>query len=124
MASARVTTAVVDGDTSFSTSTTTTVTTVVTMEETVGPSVTDQAHVVGIDISELDVFYMVADGALTVQTNDGTTPADTFTLVANQPVIFLNGGTNPFSADVTALYLTNASSTATVTFKLYAGQTP
>jgi hypothetical protein len=110
-----------DGSDTFSNSTTHACSTVVKLNETIATGVTDQEHVIGIDISALQVFYMVSDYAVTVQTNDGTTPDDTFTLVADQPVVFETGGTNPFSADVTKIYVTNASG-STATLKIIAGQ--
>ena len=66
---------------------------------------------------KLKLFMLKTDYAITVETNNGTTPDDTFTLAAGGLVFYKDGDTlaNTFTADVTALYVTNASgSTATV----------
>jgi hypothetical protein len=63
--------------------------------------------------AKLKSFYMVADQVLTVETNDGTTPDDTFTLVADRPVTWYEGcgvAINDFlSADITSIFASNAS---------------
>ena len=66
------------------------------------------------DYSALKALYIVSDQDLTIETNDGTTPDDTITLSANVPLLWTSTGylANPFSADVTALYVTNASGSA------------
>lgn len=89
------------------------------MEVPVAGSVTDQESVVGIDISQVKAFYMVSDQDLTVETNDGTTPADTIVLVANEPYIWNEDSYDAFQlgTDVTSLFLTNAGATA-ATFNL------
>ena len=59
---------------------------------------------------------MVSDKAITVETNSGSAPGNTFTLVANEPVVWHeNGGmaVNSFlAADITSLFVTNASGAA------------
>lgn len=116
----KVTEAVYEGETSITHTTIHTVQTVLKMEESVADAVTDQEHLVSIDISQLKAFYMVSDQALTVETNSGGTPVDSFTLTANRPVVWQTGDTAIFTADVTALYLSNSSG-STATFKLIAG---
>jgi len=83
--------------------------------ETVADGVTDGAFVFAVDVSALKAFYIISDQAVTVETNDGTTPDDTISLTANKPVTWRENDTALFSADVTILYITNASgSTATI----------
>lgn len=77
--------------------------------------------------SKLQSFMMVCDTACTIKTNT-TTGVDTFGLVANEPVYWsvksnLNAVTvnNIFTADITALYYTQAGAT-TGTFSMRACQ--
>lgn len=68
-----------------------------------------------LTVAKLKGFYMVSDVNMTVETNNGTTPDDTFTLIANEPVQWdaSMSGWCPvatlFSADVTALFVTNTT---------------
>lgn len=91
------------------------------VEVTVAGSTTDDQVDVAIDISDLKSIYMETDQDLTVETNSGSTPDDTFTLKANMPMTWNTDSSlpNPFASatDVTALYLTNAGSTA-ATFRM------
>ena len=74
-----------------------------------------------IDISQLKAFFMVADAALTVKTNSSGAPQETFTLVADQPIIWtsVSGVAIPFAGDVTALYVTQAGSLSTATLEIH-----
>jgi len=88
---------------------------------------TDLAANVAIDFSAVKLLYIVSDQDLTIETNDGSSPDDTLTLVANKPLVWFEdcGYTNPLSADVTAVYLTNASGTdATLNIKVLQDATP
>lgn len=88
---------------------------------------TDLTANVAIDYSAVKLLYIVSDQDLTIETNDGDTPDDTLTLVANKPLVWFEGCgyTNPLSADVTAVYLTNASGTdATLNIKVLQDATP
>lgn len=84
-----------------------------------GGSGTNKEIACAFDKDGLVEFYAVADGELTLETNDGTLPNDTFTLAANKPMHWYSGCglPNPFSADVTALFATNAGGSA-VTLQL------
>ncbi|QDU03142.1 hypothetical protein V6x_28540 [Gimesia chilikensis] len=87
----------------------------------------DLAINIAIDFSALKMLYIVADQDLTIETNDGTTPDDTLALKAGKPIVWYEGCgyTNPLSADVTALYATNASGTdATLNVKTLQDATP
>jgi len=94
--------------------------TVIKLEESVADSVTDQSHLISLDISTLQVFYMISDVAMTVETNSSSSPQETFTLTANKPVVWRTGDTAIFAGDVTAIYATNASGSAG-TLKIMAG---
>lgn len=94
---------------------------------TVAIGATNFEAVVGIDISELEAIYINASQDLLMETNDGTTPDDQFNLVADTPLVWFNGGyfANPFGADVTSLFFTNASGVeATVTIRIVQDATP
>jgi len=97
------------------------------LEVAVADESTDLAINIAIDYSALKSLYIVSDQDLTVETNDGTTPDDTLTLLAGKPIVWFEGCgfTNPLSADVTALYATNASGAdATLTIKTLQDATP
>ncbi len=90
---------------------------------TVAPTTVDQLFPVGIDVSQIASIVLYADGALTLETNSGSAPDDTIVFAANAPLIWASNfptidgvSQNPFDADVTAFYLTNAGS-ATVTLR-------
>ena len=92
-------------------------------------SSTDLQANIAIDVSLLKSFYLDSDQDVTVETNNGTTPDDTFTLKANSPVIWDENDDqpNPFASavDVTAVYITNSSGTAaTVRFRIGQDSTP
>lgn len=70
-----------------------------------------------LDYSQLKGFFMKASAAgLTVYTNAAGTgsPDQTFVLAADEAVQFLAGGSevNPFTSDVTCLYISNAAAVA------------
>jgi hypothetical protein len=77
-------------------------------------SSTDFEVTLGIDVSEIKSIIIASDQNITVETNDGTTPDDTFTIEANNPLIWNvdSPAATPFSADITALFVTNASGAA------------
>lgn len=85
----------------------------------IADSVTDQLVNLTLDVSQIKSVYMVSDQDITVETNDGTTPTDTINLKADVAVLWNAdiGYSNPFTADVTALYLSNASGSA-ATFEM------
>lgn len=109
---ARMTIALVSGDKRVSTGITYEGDNVQHLTPSIADASTNYEILIGIDISKLQAFVMVSDVALTVKTNNGTTPIDTFTLTAAKPVMYRTGDTAIFTADVTALYITNASGSA------------
>lgn len=79
---------------------------------------TDLQVDIAIDVSQVKSFYINSTRAVLVETNDGTTPADSISLLANKPYSWDEDSYDTFllGTDVTALFLTNASgSAATVT---------
>lgn len=99
-----------------------------TIDVEVPATTTDQLFTIAIDISELESIFLYTDGALTIETNSSSAPDDTFVFAANKPLCWVNGmptidaaSQNPFDADVTALYLTNASG-STVTLRGFINQ--
>lgn len=99
----------------------------ISVSETVADSVTDGQINVAIDVSAVKSFMLVSDQAVTVETNDGTTPDDTLTLVANEPYEWTENSEHTFllGTDVTALFVTNASgSTATIQLEAIVDATP
>jgi len=67
-----------------------------------------------IDYSQLKAIILLATVDMTIETNDGSSPDDTIALRANEPYVWHDNAywANPFTADVTALYVTNASGAA------------
>lgn len=87
----------------------------VQLDEAVDDGETDLEIVLSIDVSAIKMIYIKADQDMTLETNDGTTPADTINLKANVPYVF-NADldqyfTNLLTTDVTSIFMTNASGT-------------
>lgn len=80
-----------------------------TREVPIGNAASDFQVDVNIDMSEMKSFLLKADVGMTVKTNSSGTPDDTFTLKAGVPLLWTENSyfSNPLSADVTALYVTN-----------------
>lgn len=77
---------------------------------------TDVEYDIDIDVSQIKSIYMVSDKALLVETNTATA-AESISLRANEPLQWYSNSYHdaPFTTDITALFLTNASgSTATL----------
>jgi hypothetical protein len=69
---------------------------------------------IDLDVSHLKVFVLVSDQAITLETNDGGSPQETVSLLANVPLVWTHDSYHacPFSGDVTGFYFTNASGSA------------
>jgi len=93
------------------------------IDETVPTPSTDMLVAATVDVSQIVSAMIMADQDITLYTNDlGTgAPDDTFVLAANNPLVWNNASptANPFSADITALYVTNASGTETTLQALF-----
>lgn len=61
-------------------------------------------------LAQLKSIFIFADGNLTLETNDGTTPDDTFALTSGKVLAWNTQSLldNPFSVDVTAMFATVA----------------
>ncbi len=77
----------------------------------IADGLTDQEVVMTVDVSQLKALMITSDQAVTLETNNATSPIDTFALKANEPLIWWTGSlfTNPLTADVTKFFVTNAS---------------
>jgi hypothetical protein len=77
-----------------------------------------------LDVSTVIALGISASKALTIKTNSSSAPDDTITLADSESIIYGNDEpdavANPFTTDVTALYVTNAGAAASV-LKIAAG---
>jgi len=71
-------------------------------------SSTNTLQACAFTVANLQAAYLKSDQPMTIKTNSSGSPADTITLVANEPLIYSRsrGDTNPFGTNVTAWYLT------------------
>jgi hypothetical protein len=109
---ARVTKTVTEGSMSITNSNSYVVESSFRLQEAVLDATTNKQFLFAIDVSELKAFSMQSTVNMTVYTNDaGTgTPQETFTLLANNPVIFeVSIDSAIFAGDVTSFYVTNTS---------------
>ena len=83
--------------------------------EVIAADASDQEIGFDLDVSAVQAMYILADQDLTIETNDAESPDDTLSLKANKPYIWHTGGyfTNVFDTDITSLFVTNGSGTAT-----------
>lgn len=84
------------------------------IEESIAGLATDTQVTIAFPVTGLKGLYLVADGALTIQTNSGSAPDDTLTLAANVPLVWFDGcGTAcPITVAVTKFYCTNSGASA------------
>lgn len=77
-------------------------------------SSTDLQVEVVIDVSTVKSIYIKSDQDVTIETNDGTTPADTLAIKANAPYVWTENSVDSLAlgTDVTDLFITNASGSA------------
>ena len=92
------------------------------ISETIVTATTDGLVACVLDVSQIKLFYMVSNVAITVETNSASAPDNTYTLAAGVPLVWKNDGevalADVFAADITALYVTNASGSSS-TFEVY-----
>lgn len=83
---------------------------------------TDQQVVFSADVTQLEFLLISSTQAVTIETNDGTTPDDTLSIAAGKPLWWRKsaGIDCPLGTDVTTLYVTNAGATA-ATLTILAG---
>src|SRR5690242_5998056 len=86
-------------------------TNIVSLEDSVANGQTNKEFVLALDVSQLKGLFIWADGAITVKTNSSGSPADTLSVPANIPYVWCEGmlGTLLITADVTKIFITNAS---------------
>ena len=74
---------------------------------------TDTAVNIAIDVSTVKFFRIHSTTAATIQTNDGTSPDNSISLLAGVAYDWHTTSYDPFllTADVTVLYVTNAAET-------------
>lgn len=97
------------------------------ISESVADSETDYDIVASIDVTAVKSFYIVSDQDVTVETNSGSEPDDTLSLVAGVPYYWNTDSYDSFllTADVTVLYVTNASgATANIEIRVIQDTTP
>ena len=92
----------------------------VIIDADVADSVTDGLHALVLDVTQIKAIIIVSDKAVTLEFNDSGTGVPTIVLVANVPYIWSTSSydTLLLTADVTALYITNASG-STARVRLY-----
>lgn len=83
------------------------------ISETIAASQTDKLVAFTLDVSQAKSVFVQADAACTVETNSSSAPDNTLSLVADEPIIWYSGSslTNPFTVDVTKLYVTTTVET-------------
>jgi hypothetical protein len=96
---------------------------------TVADSVTDQQRTLNIDVSEMQMVYIVSDQDITMEWNDATGTQGSIALQANAPFVEKLAAdqyhTAKMGVDVTDLYFTNASgSTANIKIVVIQNNTP
>jgi hypothetical protein len=83
------------------------------LDEAIPASSTDLAVALTFAVAKLKYIWILADAAMTLETNSGSAAADTITLVANKPflweVTYDANLSNPFSIDVTGLFVTSSA---------------
>lgn len=90
-------------------------------------SSTDMLVNLAIDVSQIQAMIFKSDQAVTIETNDGTTPDDTISLTAGNPLVWINTSyySNPLGTNVTAIYVTNSSgAAATLEIEVLVDATP
>ena len=83
----------------------------IVLDEDVPNASTDLLLAMNFDVSKVESIFLLSDRNLTIETNNGSTPANTINLLANVPFVWQRNTymANPFTANVTAFFLTNNS---------------
>jgi len=87
-------------------------------DETISADAADALVAATLDVSQIKALWMMADGDITLETNDGDAPDDTIAMKADEPIEWSADADHacPFTSDVTAFYFTEENS-ADVVFK-------
>lgn len=90
------------------------------IDTSIAPSTTNQSFNLAVTIANAKSILLYADQALTLKTNSSGSPQDTINLAAGQMIPWQTGDTAaaPFSGNVTALFVTNASATLAANLKV------
>ncbi len=100
----------------------------VNIDEAVADSSTDLEITFLIDQSAMTSLYIESDQDILIETNSGSAPTDSLTLVANEPITWTTNSvhSNQITADVTAnIFITNSSgSTANLKIRALQDATP
>lgn len=74
----------------------------------------DKEVVFAVDVSQVVAFEIVSSQNVTVETNSGSSPSNSLSLIANIPYRWCTNWYDTFklTVDVVAMYVTNASGTA------------
>ena len=87
-------------------------TTELTIDQTYGASLTDQLLTIAFNYADVQSVILVSDKGLTIETNSGSSPSNTFVLKAATPLVWSKSAAyfaNPFTANVTAFYITTTA---------------
>lgn len=91
-------------------------------DDTVAGSTTHKEISIAFVLANLKSFYLYTSQALTIKTNDSSSPQETFTVAAGGVLAWSsNMSTALFANNVTKIYATNAGSTA-ATLKICVGE--
>jgi len=99
----------------------------ISIEETVADAQTDFEINVDIDVSAIKAIYINSTQDVTLETNSGSSPADTISLTANKPYVWTADSyfSNLLTTDVTSMFFTNASGgQATISVEVVYDTTP
>lgn len=98
------------------------------IDETISADATNQQINVAIDVSALKSIFIVCSKNALIETNSGSAPDDTITLLAGVPFRWTN--TSPFASpfdsavDVTAIFVTAAGASGTLQMYVLQDATP
>lgn len=81
------------------------------LDATIPLDSTDKLIAWSVDVSQIQSIIIEASENMMLETNSGSVPDDTISLLAGVPYVWHTGSyyTNKFTADVTALYITNTT---------------
>ncbi len=83
----------------------------VSIDETIAANATDFLINIAIDVSATKSFIIKSDAAMTIETNDGTSPDNTLSLIANDAYVWNTNSLSVFklTTDVTKIYVTSVA---------------
>ena len=86
----------------------------VSVDESVATGQTDKQIFVAIDVSAVKSIIILSDQAVLLETNSGSTPTNTLSLLAGVPYLWNTDSYDTFklTGDVTSIFITNSSGAA------------